>query len=57
MGQLKILNYNCNTTKVGNEQSMLVLMVLGKINYTRLKFCQEGVTVFLKDSELLKSKS
>ena len=35
---------------------MLVLTVLGKINYTRLKFCQGGVTVFLKDSELLKAR-
>ena len=45
-----MLNYNCNTTNIGNEQSMLVLTVLVKINYTRLKFCQGGVTVFLKDN-------
>ena len=41
VGQLKKLDKNGNATDAGNNQSMFVSIILGKIKETRLKFLQE----------------
>ena len=46
VGQLKKLDAEDNATDAGdNDQSMFVLIILEKINETRLKFSQGSVTV------------
>ena len=46
VGKLKKLDAEDNATDAGdNDQSMFVLIILEKINETRLKFSQGSVTV------------